>query len=106
MLRALAGLFIRWLEEFAHLQDAGYVTVALVGLRLLIKVFNDQLVPPQWVMVSAIAIIFAWGFSKRVEVQTKVETTEELPQAIAADILSEAELAQSSPEIQDIPVPK
>lgn len=110
MLRALAGLFIRWLEEFLHLQDAGYVTVALVGLRLLIKVFNDQLVPPQWVMFSSIAVIFAWGFSKRVEVETKVEvkvkTREELPHAIAADILPEAELAQPSPEIQDIPVTK
>lgn len=106
MLRALAGLFIRWLEEFVHLQDAGYVTVALVGLRLLVKVFNDQLVPPQWVMVSTIAVIFAWGFSKRVETETKIEVAEELSQAIAADILPETELAQPSPEIQDIPVTK
>jgi len=32
----MAGLFIRWLDEFAHLEDAGYITVALVGLRLLL----------------------------------------------------------------------
>lgn len=64
-LRFMAGLFIRWLDEFIHLEDAGYVTVGLVGLRLLVKVINDNLVPPQWLIVSSIALIFVWGFSKR-----------------------------------------
>lgn len=64
-LRFMAGLFIRWLEEFEHLEDAGYITVAFVGLRLLLRVVNDALVPPEWLMVTAIALIFAWGFSKR-----------------------------------------
>ncbi|NJK67177.1 MAG: DUF475 domain-containing protein [Microcoleus sp. CSU_2_2] len=64
-LRFMAGLFIRWLDEFVHLEDAGYVTVGLVGLRLLVKVINDNLVPPQWLVVSSIALIFVWGFSKR-----------------------------------------
>jgi YkoY family integral membrane protein len=66
-LRFMAGLFIRWLKEFRHLEDAGYVTVALVGLRLLVRVVNDAIVPPEWVMVSAIALIFLWGFSQRNE---------------------------------------
>jgi len=30
----MAGLFIRWLDEFAHLECRLYITVALVGLRL------------------------------------------------------------------------
>jgi YkoY family integral membrane protein len=64
-LRFMAGLFIRWLKEFTHLQDAGYITVALVGLRLFIKVINDQFVPPEWLMVVLIGTIFVWGFSKR-----------------------------------------
>ncbi len=64
-LRFMAGLFIRWLDEFEHLEDAGYITVALVGLRLLLRVFDSALIPPEWVMISVIAIIFAWGFSKR-----------------------------------------
>ncbi len=64
-LRFMAGLFIRWLDEFVNLEDAGYITVALVGLRLLAKVFNETFVPPQWLMVSIIAVILAWGFSKR-----------------------------------------
>ncbi|MEA5579296.1 TerC family protein [Anabaena sp. UHCC 0451] len=76
-LRFMAGLFIRWLDEYANLEDAGYITVAFVGLRLLLKVINEDLVPPQWVMVSAIAIILTWGFSKRTELELETETTEE-----------------------------
>ncbi|MBW4668321.1 MAG: DUF475 domain-containing protein [Cyanomargarita calcarea GSE-NOS-MK-12-04C] len=64
-LRFMAGLFIRWLDEYKHLEDAGYITVAFVGLRLLVKVVNDALVPPQWVMIAAICIVLTWGFSKR-----------------------------------------
>ncbi|MGA7936880.1 MAG: hypothetical protein WCA35_25210 [Kovacikia sp.] len=66
-LRFMAGLFIHWLTEFDHLEDAGYLTVAIVGLRLLARVVYPSLVPPEWLMVSLIAIIFTWGFSKRVE---------------------------------------
>jgi YkoY family integral membrane protein len=73
-LRFMAGLFIHWLNEFTYLEDAGYVTVALVGLRLLARVIYPALVPPEWVMVTAIAIIFAWGFSKRIESATGVKT--------------------------------
>jgi YkoY family integral membrane protein len=64
-LRFMAQLFIGWLEEFKYLETAGYLTVALVGIRLLVRVFNDSLVPPEWAMVLAVGIIFAWGFSKR-----------------------------------------
>lgn len=64
-LRFMAGLFIRWLDEFTHLEDAGYVTVALVGLRLLVRALNPDLVPPEWLMVSCICLVFAWGFSQR-----------------------------------------
>lgn len=64
-LRFMAGLFIRWLEEFTNLETAGYITVALVGIRLLIRVINEDFVPPEWLMISAIALIFFWGFSER-----------------------------------------
>ncbi|MGB7416843.1 MAG: hypothetical protein WA902_21790 [Thermosynechococcaceae cyanobacterium] len=72
-LRFMAELFIGWLEIYTHLQDAGYVTVGLVGIRLLVKVFNDSLVPPQWVMLVAIATIFIWGFSKRNPVEANTD---------------------------------
>jgi len=64
-LRFMAGLFIRWLDEYTHLADAGYITVAFVGLRLMLKVANDSFVPPEWIMISAIALVFVWGFSQR-----------------------------------------
>jgi YkoY family integral membrane protein len=64
-LRFMAGLFIRWLDEFVHLESAGYITVGFVGLRLLVKVINQDLVPPQWLLVSSIVLMFVWGFSKR-----------------------------------------
>ncbi|NWF59089.1 MAG: DUF475 domain-containing protein [Fischerella sp.] len=72
-LRFMAGLFIRWLDEFENLEDAGYITVALVGLRLLLKVVNDAFVPPEWLMITAIAVILTWGFSKRTLTQLTPE---------------------------------
>lgn len=65
-LRFLANLFIRWLDEYTHLEDAGFITVGFVGLRLLVKVINPDLVPPEWLMISLIAGMFIWGFSEKV----------------------------------------
>ncbi|MDJ0846605.1 TerC family protein [Crocosphaera sp.] len=64
-LRFLAELFIRWLQEYTYLEDAGFITVGFVGLRLLVRVINPEWVPPEWLMITTIALIFAWGFSKR-----------------------------------------
>ncbi|WP_017655547.1 TerC family protein [Fortiea contorta] len=75
-LRYMTGLFIRWLDEFENLEDAGYVTVALVGLRLLLKVVNDNFVPPEWAMITAIGLVLAWGFSKRTLIQAPEEVIE------------------------------
>lgn len=77
-LRFMAGLFIRWLNEFTHLEDAGYLTVALVGVRLLIRVINDGLVPPDWLMITLIGIIFTWGFSKRRQAEAEPLVVEEV----------------------------
>lgn len=78
-LRLMAGLFIRWLDEFTHLEDAGYVTVALVGVRLLIRVINEEFVPPEWLMVALITALFAWGFSKRVDPALSEPEQETIP---------------------------
>jgi predicted tellurium resistance membrane protein TerC len=84
-LRFMAGLFIRWLDEFVHLEDAGYITVGFVGMRLLVKVINESLVPPQWLVVSSIALMFVWGFSKRTpepfEIAKSTEVAVNLPDA-------------------------
>jgi YkoY family integral membrane protein len=65
ILRFMAGLFIRWLDEYTHLEDAGYVTVGLVGLKLLVRAAFSDLEIPEILTVTIIGIIFAWGFSQR-----------------------------------------
>jgi YkoY family integral membrane protein len=73
LLRFLAGLFIKWLDEYTHLEDAGFVTVGFVGLRLLLKVVSPNFVPPEWLMISGILVMFIWGFSKRNESESSKE---------------------------------
>jgi YkoY family integral membrane protein len=72
-LRFLAGLFIRWLGEYANLESSGYAIVFLVGFRLLLKVVADDLVPPEWLMLTLIGASFSWGFSKRTSNSTELE---------------------------------
>ena len=92
-LRFMAGLFIRWLDEFVHLESAGYITVGFVGLRLLVKVINPDLVPPQWLLVSSIVLMFVWGFSKR--------TPEPVELAKSLDVaLNQADSEVAVPESQ------
>ena len=64
-LRFTAALFIRWLDQFRHLEAAGYLAVGLVGVRLLLRLGAPQLVPPEWVLLLVVALLFAWGFSSR-----------------------------------------
>lgn len=64
-LRFLAELFIRWLDEYTNLEDAGFITVGFVGIRLLLKVITPDFVPPEWLTIAIIFIMFTWGFSKR-----------------------------------------
>ncbi len=80
-LRFMAGLFIRWLDEYVHLEDAGYITVGLVGLRLLLRVFDADFILPEWFLISSVLLLFVWGFSLR-----KPET--ELENAVESAMMS------------------
>jgi len=71
-LRLTAELFIRWLDVYRHLENAGYLAVALVGLRLLLRLAYPDVELPEWSLLVAVGALFAWGFSSR------------LPEAIAA----------------------
>ena len=64
-LRLTAGLFIRWLEEFRHLETAGYLAVGLVGIRLLLRLGFPSLVVPEWAVLLSVGLLFAWGFRER-----------------------------------------
>jgi len=65
ILRFLAGLFIRWLQEYTYLEDAGFITVGFVGIRLLLKVWLPDYLIPEWITIAVVAVFFAWGFSKK-----------------------------------------
>ena len=64
-LRFLAQLFIRWIEEYTYLEDAGFITVGFVGVRLLLRVIQPDLVPPEWLTITIIIGMFIWGFSEK-----------------------------------------
>lgn len=64
-LRLTSALFIRWIAEFEHLETAGYLAVGLVGIRLVLRVLLPALVPPEWLLLALVAVLFSWGFSSR-----------------------------------------
>jgi YkoY family integral membrane protein len=66
-LRLTAELFIRWLEQYRHLETAGYLAVGLVGSRLLLRLLLPSLGLPEWLLLMVVAAIFLWGFSVREE---------------------------------------
>ena len=84
-LRFLAGLFVRWLEEFVYLQDAAYLTIFSVGLKLLGKAIQPELVPPDWTVLAMVAILFTWGFSKRSAELVSEEATSTVPEQVHLD---------------------
>lgn len=65
ILRFLAGLFVEWLTKFPYLQDAAYLAVLGVGLRMMFKIFVPDYIIPEWVVLTVMALLFAWGFSRR-----------------------------------------
>ena len=70
ILRFLAGLFIRWLQEYTYLEDAGFITVGFVGVRLLLKVWLPDYLIPEWVTIAVVAVFFTWGFSKKEPIES------------------------------------
>ena len=68
-LRFLAELFIEWLNHFTYLQDAAYLTIFWVGIRLLLKALLPDFVPPEWVVLSVIIALFCWGFSRQADLE-------------------------------------
>jgi YkoY family integral membrane protein len=65
MLRVMAGVFIQLLATFTYLQDAAYLTVLGIGLRLLLKACLPDYLPPDWTVLMIMGLLFTWGFSKR-----------------------------------------
>lgn len=70
LLRFLATWFLQWMLQFERLQNAAYLTVLAVGLRLVAKVIAPSLAPPEPILLLIILIIFGWGFSRSTQSQT------------------------------------
>jgi YkoY family integral membrane protein len=64
MLRLLAGWVLVWMQKFENLQNAAYLIVMAVGLRLIAKVWAPQLCPSEPILLLTILIFFVWGFSR------------------------------------------
>ncbi|WP_320674634.1 DUF475 domain-containing protein [Prochlorococcus sp. MIT 1341] len=64
-LRFTSGLFIKWLEEYSHLELAGYIAVGIVGLKQIVQLLTPQYILSEWQMMILIATLFVWGFSKK-----------------------------------------
>ncbi len=65
LMRYMATFFIRWIDEFSRLEDAAYFIIAMVGSRMLIDVLIPNWVVPEWMVMTAVLMVFIWGFSKR-----------------------------------------
>ena len=64
-LRFTSGLFIKWLERYVYLEKAGYIAVALIGIKLIIQVIIYKVVIPEYLFFLLMLFIFSWGFSKK-----------------------------------------
>lgn len=64
-LRFLAELFLHWIKKFPYLQDAAYLVILTVGLRMLCKVVSPDVEIPDWLALTLMTGLFTWGFSKQ-----------------------------------------
>jgi hypothetical protein len=61
----VVAVLLCFLPPLDGLPLGGYLAVALVGIRLLVRLINPDLVLPEWAVLLSVAVIFAWGFSAR-----------------------------------------
>ena len=64
-LRFTSGLFIKWLEKYVNLEKAGYIAVAIIGIKLIIQLIFNEFVVPEYLFFLVILCLFLWGFSKK-----------------------------------------
>lgn len=78
LMRYMASLFLRWLDEFSRLEDAAFAIIALVGSTMLFEVFFPHIEIPEWGVMIAVIPLFVWGFSRRMGSEPEEEETPEL----------------------------
>ncbi len=64
-LRFTSGLFIKWLEIYINLEKAGYIAVAIIGIKLILQLILYKLVIPEYLFFLLMLCLFLWGFSRK-----------------------------------------
>ena len=64
-LRFTSGLFIKWLEIYINLENAGYIAVGIIGIKLIIELIFYQLLIPEYIFFLVMLCLFLWGFSTK-----------------------------------------
>jgi YkoY family integral membrane protein len=82
MLRFLAGRVLLWMERFVNLQNAAYLTVLAVGLRLVARQVVPALAPSEPMVLLMMAVFFLWGFSRQQEAQAGEALALDQPPAV------------------------
>ncbi len=66
-LRLTADYFIRWLQIYSNLENAGYLAVGLVAIKLLLEIAFKGIESYEFIFFVILIFIFLWGFSNRIE---------------------------------------
>ena len=64
-LRFTSSLFVRWLEVFSRLEFAGYLAIALIGIKLIVNLIFPSINIPEYIIFLIMTTIFIWGFSEK-----------------------------------------
>tara|TARA_Y100001968_G_scaffold45850_2_gene35939 strand:+ start:839 stop:1564 length:726 start_codon:yes stop_codon:yes gene_type:complete len=64
-LRFTSSLFVKWLQVFVRLEFAGFLAIALIGIKLIAKLLIPMIIIPDYIVFFSMTLIFIWGFSKK-----------------------------------------
>ena len=64
-LRFTSGLFIKWLEIYVNLENAGYIAVGIICIKLILQLVLFQIVIPEYLFFLVMLCLFLWGFSSK-----------------------------------------
>ena len=70
-LRFTSGLFIKWLETYLNLEKAGYIAVAIIGIKLIIQLIFFNVIIPEYLFFLVMLCLFLWGFSRKENITNK-----------------------------------
>ena len=69
-MRYVAELFIKLIDVYVRLETAAFLAVGFIGLKMMTEVLSEVVIrqhfeTPEWFVLAGVALIFAWGFTKK-----------------------------------------